>query len=268
MIADGRQAGPDRRTRRARHIVWLAASCLFVAAVAGEACAARPITVAGAASLTDAFEELGRHASGQTRVEFSFAGSQTLRTQLEHGAGFDVIALADSTPMNALARAKLIDAPQELARSRMVLVAPVRTRAVRSIADLGRPGVRVLLAVSAAPAGRYADRVLANIGANRALGENLRRAIEANVVSREADVRAVLAKVALGEADAGIVYATDVEGAKGRVRVVEIPDRLNVDATYWIATVRGNAGPEAAAFVRFALGPEGRAILARHGFRH
>lgn len=217
-------------------------------ALAAPACGAGDhpgVTVAAAASLTEAFEALG----GAT---FSFAGSQQLVAQVEAGAPIDVVATADSQAMDRLAGAGLVEAPATFARNRLAIaVEPGNPDRVSGLADLGRAGLKVVLADPAVPAGRYARQVLDRAG------------VTVQPVSLELDVKAVARKVAAGEADAGMVYVTDVAGTAR----VDIPEAANAVADYPVAVVRatGNrAGAEA--FVDRLLGPAGRTALAARGF--
>jgi molybdate transport system substrate-binding protein len=203
------------------------------------------VTVAAAASLTEAFEALG----GAT---FSFAGSQQLVAQVQAGAPVDVVATADPEAMDRLARAGLVDPPATFAHNRLAIaVASGNPQRIGGLADLGRSGLKVVLADPTVPAGRYARQALDRAG------------VALRPVSLELDVKAVARKVAGGEADAGIVYATDV-AATARV---DIPDAANVVATYPVAVVRATAHRAAAeAFVDRLIGPSGRAALAAQGF--
>lgn len=203
------------------------------------------VTVLAAASLTEVLTELG----GAT---FSFAGSQQLVAQVEAGAPVDVVATADPEAMERLVRAGLVDAPQTFARNRLAIaVEPGNPERIAGMGDLARPGLKVVLADPSVPAGRYARQALDRAG------------VAVRPVSLELDVKAVARKVEAGEADAGIVYATDVS-ATARV---DIPDAANVVATYPVAVVRATgdrAGAEA--FVRRLLGDAGRSALVGHGF--
>ncbi|MGI8983859.1 MAG: molybdate ABC transporter substrate-binding protein [Acidimicrobiales bacterium] len=223
----------------------LAAAC---AGGGGAATAGPRITVLAAASLTEAFEDLGR---GQA-VGYSFAGSQAVVAQVEAGAPVDVVATADGDAMARLERAGLVDRPRQFAHNRLAIaVAPGNPLRILALADLARGGLKVVLADPSVPAGRYAGQALDRAG------------VEVRPVSLELDVKAVARKVAAGEADAGIVYTTDV----GRAGAVAIPDAANVVASYPVAVVRPTAHRGAAeAFVDRLLGLPGRATLAAHGF--
>jgi molybdate transport system substrate-binding protein len=226
------------------------------------------VRVLAAASLTEAFGEIAAAFEADrpgTRVELSFAGSQMLRTQIEQGASADVFASADHEHADALVRAGLLGPVRVFARNRLVVVTPAEGARVLSLADLARPGTRVVLAGPSVPAGRYAVAALRRLDAEGGLGAGFGARVRANVVSEETSVRATLSKVALGEADAGFVYATDASSAPGKIRVLDLP--VDVVAEYPIGVLAGARSPAAAAFVDLVLGERGQAILRRHGFR-
>jgi molybdate transport system substrate-binding protein len=233
--------------------------------------AARTVRVFAAASLQDAFRLLGARFEAEhpgTRLEFNFAGSQVLRTQIEQGAQADLFASADTEHVAALARAGLAEPAVIFAHNRVVVVTPAQDERVRRLTDLGRPRVRIVMAGPAVPAGRYTDQALAALGRDPAFGAALEAAVRGNVVSQESNVRAVLAKVQLGEADAGFVYETDARAAGGRVRVIALPPCAEVQTTYAVAMLRAaRARPEALAFLHSLLGPEARVLLRGLGFR-
>jgi molybdate transport system substrate-binding protein len=246
--------------------------CPAAAAVIPHAQAgARTVRVFAAASLQDAFRSLGARFEAEhpgTRLEFNFAGSQVLRTQIEQGAQADLFASADTEQVAALSRAGLAEPPVFFAHNRIVVVTPAKDERVRRLTDLARPRVRIVMAGPAVPAGRYADQALAALGRDPAFGAALEAAVRANVVSQESNVRAVLAKVQLGEADAGFVYETYARVAGGRVRVIALPPRAEVRTTCAVAMFRAaRARPEALAFLHSLLGPEARALLTGLGFR-
>ena len=216
---------------------------------AGSATPAAPrLTVLAAASLTEAFEDLGRG----TPVTFSFAGSQQLVAQVEAGAPVDVVATADPDAMDRLARAGLVDPPRTFAANRLAIaVGHGNPERVQALADLARDGLNVVLADPAVPAGRYARQALERAG------------VRVRPVSLELDVKAVARTVAAGETDAGIVYATYVTAGSS----VPIPDASNVVATYPVAVVRASVNrPAAEAFVDRLLGQAGRDALTARGF--
>ena len=233
---------------------------------------ASEVVVFAAASLTDAFAALGaafEAAHPEVRVTFNYAGSQQLAQQLVGGAPGDVFAAANQAQMEAAIEAGRVEAPavQPFVLNHLVAVV-AGTAPVRTLADLAAPGVKLVLADSAVPVGQYALDFLDKAAADPAFTATYRAAVLGNVVSYEENARAVLNKVVLGEADAGIVYASDVaQVAEGTVRQVAIPDRLNVVATYPIAPVAdSHALAPAAAFVDFVLSPQGQQILEDYGF--
>ena len=237
------------------------------------------LTVFAAASLTEAFGEMGEafaDAYPDVAVRLHFAGSQTLRTQLEQGARADVFAPADWRQMAAVKDAGLLGGvPVYFAANRMAVAVPGRrgsdagtdAAAVLTQADLARPGVTVALATEETPAGAYARQSLDLMAADPGFPAGFADAVLSNVATRETSVRAVAQKVALGEVDAGLIYETDAAQYADAVRMIEIPLHLNPAAQYPIARLAGAAHPEiAAAFVEYALSDAGQGILRRHGF--
>ncbi|WP_412026764.1 molybdate ABC transporter substrate-binding protein [Deinococcus yunweiensis] len=232
---------------------------------------AASLTVLAASSLTDAFTEIGRAFDAQTgtTTTFSFAGSQALRAQLEQGVRADVYASANATQFDPLVRSGLVSAGQPFVRNRLAIIAPAGSTKVTTLADLGKGGVKLVLADRAVPVGDYSRRMLAAIDASGTYGRDFSARALKNVVSEEPNVRQVALKVSLGEADAAVVYATDVTPSlKSRVRVIALPTRFNQSARYPIGTVKASAQPAAAdAFVKYVLSPAGQAILRKWGFQ-
>ncbi|MEA2488094.1 MAG: molybdate transport system substrate-binding protein [Actinomycetota bacterium] len=225
----------------------------------------RTLTVLAASSLTEAFGALGRtfeSTHSGTRVTFSFAGSDTLAAQILQGAPGDLFASASPKQMDTVVRLnKVAKSPQVFATNRLVLVTPGDNPArISSIEDLARPGIKIVLAAPGVPAGDYARQVFVKLG--------IYRAVTANVVSNELDDQSVLSKVRLGEADAGIVYVSDLSGGvEGEVHAVAIPNRSNVVATYEIAPlVDAPDETDALSFERLVLSSQGQATLHRYGF--
>jgi molybdate transport system substrate-binding protein len=230
------------------------------------------LTVFAASSLTDAFTAIAaalEREHSALDVECNFASSSALATQVEQGAPADVFASADDPQMQRVARQGLL-AGEAVTFARNVLVIAARSDGSPRIdtpRDLARPGARIVLAARDVPIGAYARQALARLGTDPAYGAAYERTVLANVVSEEANVRAVLAKVELGEADAGIVYATDARSAGARVRAIAIPEAANVVAIYPIATLRDARNPAAAAaFVAYVTGPAGQQLLQDAGF--
>jgi molybdate transport system substrate-binding protein len=230
------------------------------------------LTVFAAASLTDAFAELGalfqREHPGIT-VRFNFAGSQQLAAQLEHGASADVFASADQRWMAQVQHLGLAAGqPVVFAHNRLVVVLPAENPArIERLEDLAQPGLKLVLAAEAVPAGRYSREVLRNLSRRPGFGSDFARRVLANVVSEEENVKGVVAKVQLGEADAGVAYRSDVTPRiAAKFRVLDIPAAANIVASYPIVALAASGAPGAArAFVELVRGAEGRATLARHG---
>lgn len=230
------------------------------------------VTVFAAASLTDAFEEMKAEleaANPALAIAYNFGGSPALVTQLTQGAVADVFASANTAQMTAAQGAGVIAGdPVTFVRNRLALVTPPDNPAgIASPADLGNEGIRLVLAQPEVPAGRYAREAVCLMGADAAAnGEDFVGRVAANVVSEEEDVRDALAKVQLGEADAGVVYVSDAASAGDDVQVIPIPDAVNVVVAYPIAAVAGGDESIAGAFIAYLLGADGQAILQEYGF--
>jgi molybdate transport system substrate-binding protein len=250
-----------------------AGALVFIAVACGGAAPANPsiasptpaaltgsIAVFAASSLTEAFKRAGDELKVQspgTDYTFNFASSSTLATQIINGAPADVFASADEPNMQKIVDADRNDGtPIVFVGNRLeIAVAAGNPKRITGLADLAKPGLVVVLAGPAVPAGKYALESLQKAG------------VTVRPASQEVDVRAVLNKVALGEADAGIVYVTDVKSAGARVAGVDIPEQHQVLARYPIAAVKESKNPRLAkAFVDFLLSDEGQKLLAEFGF--
>jgi molybdate transport system substrate-binding protein len=230
------------------------------------------LTVYAAASLSDGFTELGRIL--ETRhpglaVHFNFAGSQQLAAQIEQGAPADVFASADRQWMDYLAEKGLLEGEAEVfARNRLVVIVPRANPArIARLQDLTRRGAKLVLAAEAVPAGKYTREALAKLAGAPGFPADYDGRVLGNVVSQEENVKGVVAKVQLGEADGGFVYRSDVTPAVARVvRVIEIPEEHNVIARYPIARIRRAGAAETGRwFLDLVLSDEGQRVLARHG---
>jgi molybdate transport system substrate-binding protein len=201
-----------------------------------------------------------------TKVLFNLAGSQELRRQIENGAPVDVFASADQKHMQSLVAQKLAQDPKVFARNEPILVVPKGNPAkISGLEDLPK-AQRIVVGVPEVPIGAYTLRILD--AASKRYGPDFRTKVEAHVVSRELNVRQVLTKVGLGEADAAIVYRTDAATAKDKVEVLPIPSDLNVVAEYPIAVLTKAKEPALARqFVEMVLSRAGREVLARFGFQ-
>jgi molybdate transport system substrate-binding protein len=231
----------------------------------------QPLTVFAAASLTAAFKALKpefERAHPDQSVRFSFGASSALRLQIEQGAPADVFASADYEQMRPLADKSLVLAPRTFARNRLVVVIPAANPGkLRSVRDLARPGLRLVSTATVVPIGRYTQEMLEKLSRTRGYSADFGQRVNANIVSREANVRAALVKVELGEADAAVVYETDARSS-ARVRSLPIPAGANIIAEYPVAIVAATPRrPEAEVFAGFLLSNRGRAVLRRFGFR-
>ena len=212
------------------------------------------VTVFAAASLTNVFPKI------DSSPRYSFGGSNALAAQIRLGAPADVFASANTSLPAQLHAKGLCSKPVVFARNTLVIVVPRSNPAgIRNIYDLGKSGVKVDIAAPGVPVGGYTLQVLERL--------KLSKAVLANVVSRETDVREVLAKVALGEADAGFVYSTDARTTPGRVKVLKVPARAQPKLQYGICVVSNSGNRQAAqAFVGKVLSKPGQAKLRAAGF--
>lgn len=268
------RVGPDRNVRRLGPVL---VTLVLAACSSGSTSSARtsgpasspapsttgtiagPLKVFAAASLSGAFNSakapLGSALPGVS-VTYDFAGSNTLVAQIEQGADADVFASADVANMQKLAAAGLVETPVVFARNKLeIAVAPGNPANITGLADLTRPGVRVVLEAAGVPAGDYTRRILAA------------RSLTLSPKSLETDVKSALAKVTSGEADATVVYVTDVAAAGSRVTGVTVPDADQPVITYPIAVVRATKHRTAAqAFVDSAVSGEVQKALETAGF--
>ena len=242
------------------------------ALAATSAPAAVTLNVFAAASLTQAFGEMGKTfeaANPGVTVTFNFAGSQTLVTQIQQGAPADIFASASGANMDALVTAGFVDmsAPQNILTNILVAILPPNNPAnVQTLQDLAKPGLKIVLADASVPAGKYARQIFDNISKDPAYSTNFSTKVLANVVSNETDVKQVVSKVMLGEADAGIVYVSDTV-ASPTLKTIEIPANLNVVAKYPIAPLIKSTNPDLAAkFITYVLSADGQATLKKWGF--
>jgi len=226
----------------------------------GSAPPAGELLVFAAASLSSTFTEIGERFEAShpgSAVEFNFAGSTDLVAQLQQGAPADVFASADASTMDRAASDDLLSGTPTVfaTNTMMIAVPPDNPAGIAGFADLARPGVQVVVCAPEVPCGSATQRVEANTG------------VSLDPVSEESSVTDVLNKAATGEADAGVVYVTDVQGSAGRVMGIEIPADVNTVNSYPIAVLAGSAVPGLAQqFQAMVTGPEGRKVLADAGF--
>jgi molybdate transport system substrate-binding protein len=257
-----------------RRSLLLAAACaLLPVSFPSGARAAEPttLTVFAAASLREVFTVLVadfERAHPDAKVRFSYAGTQELRLQLEHGAEADVMAAADTKHMDALLAQGLVLPPKTFAHNQLVIIVPkANPAALKALADLPKAS-RIVIGVPDVPVGAYTTQMLDRASAEKALGKDFRGKVEAKVVSRELNVKQVVAKVALGEADAAVVYETDAKAAADKVTALPIATAYNVVATYPVAVVKATKHKALAeAWLKALRGPAGVKALKDAGFR-
>lgn len=245
---------------------------LILAGCAPAATPAEAVTlnVFAASSLTNAFTEIGENfeaANPGVAVTFNFAGSQALRTQIEEGAPADVFASASIKEMDAAVAGKFIagGTSQIFLNNKLVVILPEDNPAdLGNLEDLANPGIKIVLAAEEVPVGNYARLALDLM--NDSFGADFKNKVLENVVSNEDNVKQVVSKVQLGEADAGIAYVSDI-AALPDLKTIEIPVELNVIAKYPIAPLTGSENAELAqVFVAYVLSAEGQAVLQKWGF--
>ena len=241
----------------------------------GTTATATPVTlnVFAAASLQAAFTKIGSQfhtAHNNVTVTFNFAGSDALATQITQGAPADVFASANAAQMNVVVKGGDVDGAnvKTFAHNRLVVVYPKANPAkISTLQDLAKPGIKLVLAAKTVPVGGYALDFLTKASADPSFGATYKANVLKNVVSYEADVKSVLAKVTLGEADAGIVYTTDAQTTVDSTATLDIPDALNSIATYPIGVVKASKNAAVAQqFVDYVAGADGQSVLAQYGF--
>lgn len=246
-------------------------SCYALWAVPIAALAHTVLTVFAAASLHDALPAVGRSFEAKNpgvSVRFEFNGSQLLEAQLREGAPADVFASADERTMDAARANRLVDMPVVFAGNTLVVIVNTASK-VRTLGDLTKPGLRVIMCADQAPCGHYTRASLAKMDADGKYGRHFSAAVMHNVVSLEENVEAVAAKVRLGEADAGFVYGSDAARLGGAaVRTLKIPQVDQTEIRYPIAVVRATRLASLAnSFVSFVRSATGRDIIRRFGFQ-
>jgi molybdate transport system substrate-binding protein len=211
------------------------------------------LTVFAAASLTNVFPQIAPHD------RYSFSGSNMLAAQIQQGAPADVFASANTKLPEQLYEQGLVEKPVVFTRNELILIVPKSNPAgIHSVYDLRKPGVKLVIGAVGVPVGDYTRVVLHNLGLDDALS---------NVVSQETDVREVLAKVALGEADAGFVYLTDAKSVRGKVATIGIRWSAQPIVQYAVAVVKSSPHLAAArAFVKVLLGTAAQTKLRTAGF--
>lgn len=248
-------------------------AALVLATSAGALKEPEELTVFTAASLTEAFTEIGQMYEDETdiRVVFNFDGSQMLRTQIENGAYADIFVSANIKQLNALKNNGYLNNStiSIFTENRPALIVPRDNPAnIHNVSDLARPGIKIVIGVKEVPIGGYALQILDKLANDTAYGLEFRGNVMANVVSNETNVNYIVSKVALGEADAGIAYKSDATGKLATtITMIEIPDEYNVIAEYPMGILRESKYPAGAVeFVNLVKSDAGRAVLEKYGF--
>jgi molybdate transport system substrate-binding protein len=230
------------------------------------------LTVFAAASLTESFNQIKTDleaANPGLTITYNFAGSQALVTQLTQGAKADLFASANTAQMQTAQAGGVIEGePTTFVRNQLAIVVPKDNPAgIAGPADLARGGVKLVIGNPDVPVGKYFLQVLDNMANDATLGPDITHSIISNVVSQESDVKQVVSKVQLGEADAGVVYVTDVTAEVAQaVTIIVIPEQYNVVAEYPIATVKGGNADLGQFFIDYLLSPAGQRVLTEAGF--
>lgn len=225
------------------------------------------LRVFAASSLTEVCDELApafEAAHPGTKIQATYAGTQELRVQLEQGAQCDVFISASKQDMEALTKQQLVTHPQILATNKLCVIVWPGSK-VKTLQDLVAPQTKIVIAVPSSPIGRYTRQAFEKIGESSEFGAEYLRTLHQRVVSEETNVKLVLTKVELGEADAGFAYTSDVIGHK--VIALELPASVQVQATYLLGL--GLAGKDsllAEDYLRYLLSNDGAAVFKKHGF--
>lgn len=253
-------------------IVTLLAALVLATSV-GFAQEPTELTVFTAASLTGAFGEIGQIYENETgtSVVFNFDGSQALRTQIENGAYADVFASANNKQLNALKSLGLMNnsSISIFTNNKLSLIVPKDNPAkISNLSDLAKPGLKIVIGTKDVPVGDYALQIINKLGNDSAYGPDYKEKVLANIISQETNVNYVVTKIALGEADVGFAYVSDVtEDLSSKVDKIEIPDEYNIIAEYPMGLLKESKYPaEAEEFMNLVKSEEGRAILEKYGF--
>ncbi|WP_251550176.1 molybdate ABC transporter substrate-binding protein [Neobacillus muris] len=218
-----------------------------------------------AANATDPFKDILEHTG--TKAKTTFAGTQVLRTQIEQGAKTDLFLSADISHIEALQKEGLVDEYQPVSHGHEVIVVEKgNPKAIKEVKDLADKPIKLIIGVDTVPIGKYTRQIFKN--ADEVYGNQFTENTMAHVVSMESDVKQVLQKVALGEADAGVVYRSDVTSKfQEKVEIVEIPASINAESTNYITVPKNAPNPQAGqSLLNFMVSPEGQAIFAKYGY--
>ena len=256
-----------------KRIIGVMLAALLLAASAGYAQEPKELTVFTAASLTGAFGEIGQMYKNETNISvaFNFDGSQALRTQLENGAYSDVFASANQKQMKAVENDGLMNNSSVVifTKNKLSLIVPKDNPArIINLSDLAKPGLKIVMGTKDVPVGDYALQIISKMGNDSAYGHNYKEKVLANVISQETNVNYVVTKVALGEADVGFAYVSDItEDLTSKVDKIDIPDEYNVVAQYPMGVLLESKYPvESREFMSLVISDKGKAVLEKYGF--
>ncbi len=246
---------------------------LVLALPAGVSQEPEELTVFAAASLTGAFGEICQMYKNETgvNVAFNFDGSQALRTQIENGAYSDVFASANNKQMNELKGQGLMNnsSVYVFTRNKLSLIVPRDNPAgISNLSDLAKPGVKIVIGTKDVPVGDYTRQIINKLGNDSAYGPEYKEKVIANIISEETNVNYVVTKIALGEADVGFAYVSDItEDLSSKVDMVDIPDKYNIIAEYPMGILNESKYlAEAEEFINVVKSEEGMAVLEKYGF--
>ena len=256
-----------------KRIIGVMLGALLLAASAGYGQEPKELTVFTATSLTGAFGEIGQMYKNETniRVAFNFDGSQALRTQLENGAYADVFVSANQKQMTAIKNDGLMNNSSVVifTKNKLSLIVPKGNPAkIINLSDLAKPGLKIVMGTKDVPVGDYALQIISKLGNDSAYGPDYKTKVLANVISQETNVNYVVTKVALGEADAGFAYVSDItKNLTSKVDKIDIPDEYNVIAQYPMGILQESKYQgESQEFMSLVMSDKGEAVLEKYGF--
>ena len=256
-----------------KRIIGVMLAALLLAASAGYAQEHRELTVFTAASLTGAFGEIGQIYKNETNISvaFNFDGSQALRTQMENGAYADVFASANQKQMKAAKNDGLMNNSSVVifTKNKLSFIVPKGNPArIINLSDLAKPGLKIVMGTKDVPVGDYALQILSKLSNDSAYGPDYKTKVLANVISQETNVNYVVTKVALGEADVGFAYVSDItKNLTSKVDKIDIPDEYNVIAQYPMGILLESKYPlQSQEFMSRVLSDKGKAVLEKYGF--
>ena len=255
--------------------IIIATIAVVVLATSAGLCAEQPkeLTVFTAASLTGAFTEIGQMYKNETNISvaFNFDGSQVLRTQMKNGAYADIFVSANTKQMNLLKNEKFMNNSSIIVftKTKPVIIVPKDNPAkIQNISDLAKPGLKIVIGTKDVPIGDYTLQILAKLANDSAFGPEFKKKVMANVVSNETNVNYITSKVALGEADAGVAYNSDItKDLASKITKIQIPDKYNVIASYPMGILgQSKYIAQAEEFIALVKSDKGAAVLEKYGF--